>query len=112
MRRGRRFSRPAKSYNPTSGSELRIPALLVALSLTAAAQDKLYPFAVAQDYLACAPDSSRLNRPLAPARMRTATAGLPIDFHDTRMFRLLNRRPAAASNRSTSHLIGNYDLID
>ena len=46
---------------------MRVTVLLVALSLTAAAQDKLYPFAVDQDHLAGAPDFSHLNHPLGPA---------------------------------------------
>ena len=44
-------------------------AILVALvvSLSAAAQDRLYPFAIDQDHLTGAPDFSRLNHPLTPA---------------------------------------------
>ena len=41
--------------------------LAVALSVPAAAQDRLYQFSVDQDHLTGAPDFSRLNHPLTPA---------------------------------------------
>jgi len=41
--------------------------LALALSLPAAAQDRLYPFAADQDHLTGAPDFSNLNHPLTPA---------------------------------------------